>query len=83
MSFLGQIESDSALPHKLCRLRLRVILKTNLFSPHCSSLLLAWWMLTPLMFLCSGGGGAASLYKKAGICSITELVQSKTPAHPH
>lgn len=45
----------------LCLPWLRVILKTNLLSPHCSSLLLAWRMLTALMFLRGGGRGGASL----------------------
>lgn len=62
----------------LCLPWLRVILKTNLLSPHCSSLLLAWRMLTALMFLRGGGrGGPASLYKSRGSAASPSWCSAK------
>uniref|UniRef100_A0A8D3A5Z2 IF rod domain-containing protein n=1 Tax=Scophthalmus maximus TaxID=52904 RepID=A0A8D3A5Z2_SCOMX len=70
----------------LCLPWLRVSLKTNPLSPHCSSLLLARRVLTALMFLGGGGGGggaAASLYISPGYAASLSWCSAKTLAHPH
>ncbi len=55
----SRLKRKPALPPQLFLPWLRVSLKTNRLSPHCSSLLLAQWMLTAVKLLCGGRRGGS------------------------